>query len=125
MVLAPRWQRLRASANSPRGNAGPQEASELTLRPHYNATKGFDEPVSFREDPRVLNVVDGLARRRGSDRSALYREAIRYWLEEKEHIKLDSFLGPKEETTKLPLSQFVQEANKAQLDFAGKPRTGT
>jgi predicted transcriptional regulator len=43
--------------------------------------EGRTEPVSFREEPSVLEKVDRLANSRGTDRSAIYREAIRYFLE--------------------------------------------
>ena len=38
------------------------------------------EPVSFREEKEVVEKVDRLAKERGTDRSALYREAIRLYL---------------------------------------------
>jgi predicted transcriptional regulator len=41
---------------------------------------GYSETVSFREDKRILELVDSLAAARGTDRSALYREAIRLLL---------------------------------------------
>ena len=48
----------------------------------------WSEPVSFRDDPRILGIVDRVAERKGTDRSALYRAAIRFWLEEHEGLKL-------------------------------------
>jgi len=41
----------------------------------------FTEPISFRDELSVVQKVDCLARSRGTDRSALYREAIRYFLD--------------------------------------------
>jgi predicted transcriptional regulator len=42
--------------------------------------EGRTEPVSFREEPATLEKVDRLAQSRGTDRSAIYREAVRYFL---------------------------------------------
>jgi predicted transcriptional regulator len=43
--------------------------------------EGFTEPVSFRDARSVVQKVDRLAQSRGTDRSALYREAMRYFLD--------------------------------------------
>jgi hypothetical protein len=40
----------------------------------------LEETVNFREDPGILKIVDEIAVTKGTDRSALYREAIRFWL---------------------------------------------
>lgn len=67
---------------------------EVELPTAYTTpARNFTEAVSFREDRRVLKVVDRICRRSGSDRSAIYREAVRFWLEEKEHINLDKVLA--------------------------------
>ena len=58
--------------------AGTQPKSEATL-PQENKAK-FTEPVSFREDKRILEIVDGAAAARGCNRTAIYREAIRQFL---------------------------------------------
>lgn len=46
----------------------------------------YTETVSFREDTRILTMVDRVARNKGSDRTALYREAIRYYLAANSHL---------------------------------------
>jgi metal-responsive CopG/Arc/MetJ family transcriptional regulator len=38
------------------------------------------EPVSYREEKRILDIVDRVASSRGTDRSAIIREATRFWL---------------------------------------------
>ena len=36
--------------------------------------------VNLREEDRILMIVDRVAKNRGSDRSSVYREAVRYYL---------------------------------------------
>ena len=50
-----------------------------------NGTK-LKENIHFREDERILFIVDRLAKNKGSDRSAVYREAIRYYLAANSHL---------------------------------------
>jgi SpoVK/Ycf46/Vps4 family AAA+-type ATPase len=40
----------------------------------------YTEPVSFREDKRIFELAKQIAEARGSDVSAIYREAIRHFL---------------------------------------------
>lgn len=42
--------------------------------------EGLTDPVSFMEEASMLEKVDRLAKFRGSNRSVIYREAIRYFL---------------------------------------------
>jgi metal-responsive CopG/Arc/MetJ family transcriptional regulator len=49
--------------------------------------------VNFREDPRILKVVDEIAMMKGTDRSALYREAIRFWLKHEQSRDLNKILN--------------------------------
>ena len=44
------------------------------------------ECVSFREEPRILKIMDRVAKSKGTDRSALYREAARFYLATKSHL---------------------------------------
>jgi metal-responsive CopG/Arc/MetJ family transcriptional regulator len=44
------------------------------------------EPVSFREDLRILRLMDRVAKSKGTDRSAVYREAARFYLASKSHL---------------------------------------
>ena len=41
---------------------------------------GLPKPVSFMEEVRILEIVDRLADFRGTDRSSIYREAIRAFI---------------------------------------------
>lgn len=34
----------------------------------------------MKEEERILKIVDQVAKNRGCDRSAIYREAMRFWL---------------------------------------------
>ena len=49
-------------------------------------TAGLGETVHFREEHRILEKVDRLARSKGTDRSAIYREAVRYYLAANSHL---------------------------------------
>lgn len=49
-------------------------------------TGKFDETVSFRDEKRILVIVGRLAKNKGTDRSALYREAMRFYLAEASHL---------------------------------------
>ena len=44
------------------------------------------EPVSFREDDRILKIMDRVAKSKGTDRSAVYREAARFYLASNSHL---------------------------------------
>lgn len=44
------------------------------------STNEYAEGVHLRENKRILKLVDQAAAAKGSDRSALYREAMRFWL---------------------------------------------
>lgn len=44
------------------------------------AKSRFQQTMSLWEDKRILELVDQVATARGSDRSGIYREAIRFWL---------------------------------------------
>ena len=46
----------------------------------------FDQTVSFRDEKRILLIVDRIAKNKGTDRSALYREAMRFYLAEASHL---------------------------------------
>jgi len=50
-----------------------------------NGTK-LKEDVHLKEETRILTIVDRVAKNKGTDRSALYREAIRHWLGENSHL---------------------------------------
>jgi metal-responsive CopG/Arc/MetJ family transcriptional regulator len=47
------------------------------------------EPVSFREDQRILKIMDRVAQSKGTDRSAVYREAARFFLASNSHLTSD------------------------------------
>ncbi len=49
-------------------------------------TAGLGETVHFREEHRILEKVDRLAKSKGTDRSAIYREAVRYYLAANSHL---------------------------------------
>lgn len=40
----------------------------------------WTETITFRENKRIAGLVDQTAAARGTDRSGLYREAMRFWL---------------------------------------------
>ncbi len=42
--------------------------------------------MSFRESKRIVGIVDRIAGNRGTDRSGIYREAIRYWLADNSYL---------------------------------------
>jgi len=42
--------------------------------------------VHFWEDDRILAIIDRVAKNRGSDRSAVYREAARFYLAMNSHL---------------------------------------
>jgi len=46
----------------------------------------LEEDVHFKEEKRILAIVDRVAKNKGSDRSAMYREAIRTWLASNSHL---------------------------------------
>ena len=48
--------------------------------------KRYRELVHFREDERILKIIDRLAKNRGTDRSGVYREAVRYYLAANSHL---------------------------------------
>jgi hypothetical protein len=48
--------------------------------------KAYTEPVSFRDTKRIVTKVDHLASARGTDRSGMYRLAMRYWLGANSHL---------------------------------------
>jgi predicted transcriptional regulator len=52
----------------------------------------LQETVNFREDTRILKVVDEIAMIKGTDRSALYREAIRFWLRHEQNRDIKKIL---------------------------------
>jgi metal-responsive CopG/Arc/MetJ family transcriptional regulator len=47
--------------------------------PNQNLAR-YTELVNVREDKRILELVDQVVEARGSDRSTVYREAIRHFL---------------------------------------------
>ncbi len=84
------------------------------MRPDYPPVKRFPETLNIREDPRILKLVDGIARKRGTDRTALYREAMRYWLEKKENVDLDKILASRDLVSiKEELSRFSNKNETA------------
>jgi hypothetical protein len=48
--------------------------------------KAYTEPVSFRDTKRIVSKVDSIASARGTDRSGMYRLAMRYWLADNSHL---------------------------------------
>jgi metal-responsive CopG/Arc/MetJ family transcriptional regulator len=46
----------------------------------------LSEQVSFRDAKRIIAIVDDVAEKRGTDRSSMYRMAMRYWLAENSHL---------------------------------------
>jgi hypothetical protein len=61
--------------------------------------------VHFREKKRIIEVVEKTADVRGSNRSAIFHEAIRFWL-------AANGLLPREDLRYLPLSKLLQEARQ-------------
>jgi len=62
------------------------------LLPSQNPAR-YTELVNVREDKRILELVDQVVEARGSDRSTVYREAIRHFLTargllDKENLKI-------------------------------------
>ena len=58
------------------------------------------ETVNFREEVRILTIVDRVAGNQGQDRSSLYRRAMRFFLASNSHLseqeKKDILGGQKE-----------------------------
>lgn len=46
----------------------------------------LSEQISFRDAKRIVTKVDDIAEKKGTDRSALYREAMRFWLATNSHL---------------------------------------
>ena len=44
------------------------------------------EVVHYRESTRILTIVDRVAANKGSDRSTIIRESIRFWLASNSHL---------------------------------------
>jgi metal-responsive CopG/Arc/MetJ family transcriptional regulator len=44
------------------------------------------EVVHYREEQRILTIVDRVAKSKGSDRSTIIRESIRFWLGYNSHL---------------------------------------
>jgi len=74
--------------------------------------KRFTECVSFREDKRILTILDRVARNKGTDRSGVYRESVRYFLAAKslltEQEQIDLGVQPTDPSKRV-------EANKGQI----------
>jgi metal-responsive CopG/Arc/MetJ family transcriptional regulator len=51
-----------------------------------DSDRQLTEHVSFRDSRRIIIKVDDIAEKKGTDRSALYREAIRFWLAANSHL---------------------------------------
>lgn len=75
------------------------------------------EAISFRITKTDLGLLEKLAVVKGGDITGVLREVL--------HLFFAYHGMLPEESTRLLLGQFVQAANKSQLDFSGKPRTGT
>ncbi len=75
------------------------------------------EPISFRISKTDFVLLEKLVALKGGSITGVFREAL--------HLLFATHGMLSEESTRLLLGQFVQAANKTQLDFAGKPRTGT
>jgi metal-responsive CopG/Arc/MetJ family transcriptional regulator len=49
----------------------------------------LSEQISFKDAKHIVQKVDDIAQKKGTDRSALYREAMRYWLGANSHLTED------------------------------------
>jgi hypothetical protein len=57
--------------------------------PATESSSALSEVVSFKEDLRILRIMDRVAKSKGSDRSALYREAARFFLGCKSYLTVE------------------------------------
>jgi metal-responsive CopG/Arc/MetJ family transcriptional regulator len=46
----------------------------------------LSEQISFRDCKRIVMKVDDIAEKKGTDRSAMYRQAMRFWLAANSHL---------------------------------------
>lgn len=75
------------------------------------------EPISFRITKTDFALLEKLVEAKGGSVTGFFREAL--------HLLFANYGMLPEESTRLLLGPFVREANKAQLDCAGKRRMGT
>jgi hypothetical protein len=48
--------------------------------PHYSKKKGFSQQVNYREEPRILKIMDHICKNKGCSRTLLIRQAVSFWL---------------------------------------------